>query len=221
MREIVAATFLSLDGVMQAPGGPDEDRSGGFTLGGWIVNYGDEVTNQAVMESFAAPFDLLLGRKTYEIFAAHWPFTRDDGPIAEAFNRATKYVASRSGIALDWQNSVSLGDDVVARLIALKQEEGPPLLIQGSGDLIQTLLRHDLIDEIKLMIFPLVLGKGKRLFGAGAMPAAMRLVDSKVSPSGVMIGRYRRDGAVKPGSFAMAEPSPAEIERRRKWTTES
>lgn len=220
MREIVAATFLSLDGVMQAPGGPDEDPSGGFKLGGWIVNYGDDVTHQAVMDSFSAPFDLLLGRKTYEIFAAHWPCTEDDGPIAGAFNRATKYVASRSGIALDWQNSVSLGDDVVARLTALKREEGPRLLIQGSGDLIQTLLRHDLIDEMKLMTYPLLLGKGKRLFAEGAVPAAMRLIDSTVSPTGVVVGRYRRDGEVKPGSFAMAQPSQAEIARRRKWAAE-
>lgn len=217
MREIVAATFLSLDGVMQAPGGPDEDPTGGFTLGGWLFNYADAVTHEAVMENFAAPFDLLLGRRTYEIFAAHWPFYGDDDPIAASFNRATKYVATRSGIALDWQNSVSLGDDVVGRLAALKREDGPRLLIQGSGDLIQTLFRHDLIDEMKLMIFPLVLGKGKRLFWDGVPPAAMRLADSKVSPSGVMIGRYRRDGEVKPGSFAMAEPSPAEVERRRKW----
>jgi len=220
MREIVAATFVSLDGVMQAPGGPEEDQTGGFRLGGWIVNYGDDVTHRAVMENFAEPFDLLLGRKTYEIFAAHWPFTGDDGPIAEAFNRATKHVASRSGVALDWQNSVSLGDDVVARLAALKREDGPRLLIQGSGNLIQTLLRHDLIDEIKLMIFPLVLGSGKRLFGEGTMPAAMRLIDGKISPSGVVIGRYRRDGEVRPGSFAMAEPSRAEIARRRKWAAE-
>lgn len=220
MREIVAATFLSLDGVMQAPGGPDEDPSGGFKLGGWIVNYGDVVTHQAVMDSFSAPFDMLLGRKTYEIFAAHWPFTEDDGPIAGAFNRATKYVASRSGIALDWQNSVSLGDDVVARLTALKREEGPRLLIQGSGDLIQTLLRHGLIDEMKLMIYPLLLGKGKRLFAEGVVPAAMRLIDSTVSPTGVVVGRYRRDGEVKPGSFAMAQPSQAEIARRRKWAAE-
>lgn len=221
MREIVAATFLSLDGVMQAPGGPDEDPTGGFKLGGWIVNYADEVTHQAVMESFSEPFDLLLGRKTYEIFAAHWPFTGDDGPIAEAFNRATKYIASRSGIALDWQNSVLLGDDVVARLSALKREDGPRLLIQGSGDLIQTLLRHDLIDEMKLMIFPLVLGGGKRLFADGAMPAAMRLIDGKISTTGVLIGRYRRDGEVKPSSFAMAQLSQAEIARRRKWAAES
>lgn len=221
MREIVAATFLSLDGVMQAPGGPEEDPTGGFKLGGWIVNYGDEVSHQAVGDIFAEPFDLLLGRRTYEIFAAHWPFTQDDAPIADAFNRATKYVASRRGVALDWQNSVSLGDDVVARLTVLKREDGPRLLIQGSGNLIQTLLRHDLIDEIKLMIFPLVLGGGKRLFGDGAMPAAMRLIDGKVSPSGVVIGRYRRDGEVKPGSFAMAEPSKAEIARRRKWAAEN
>lgn len=220
MREIVAATFLSLDGVMQAPGGPDEDPTGGFKLGGWLVNCGDDVSNQAIGDLFAEPFDLLLGRKTYEIFAAHWPFTQDDAPIAEAFNGATKYVASRKGVALDWQNSVSLGDDVVARLAALKREDGPRLLIQGSGDLIQTLLRHELIDEMRLMVFPRVLGTGKRLFGDGVPPANMRFVDGKVSPSGVMIGRYRRDGAVKPGSFAMAEPSPAEVERRRKWAIE-
>lgn len=220
MREIVAATFLSLDGVMQAPGGPDEDRTGGFGLGGWLVNYWDEAMGEAIGETFAAPFDLLLGRKTYEIFAAHWPYIEGDEAVAVPFNRATKYVASRSGIALDWQNSVSLGDDVVARLAALKREEGPRLLIQGSGDLVQTLLRHELIDEITLWLFPLVLGKGKRFFGEGAMPAAMRLIESKAWPTGVVTNRYRRDGEVKPGSFALAEPTPAEIARRRKWAAE-
>lgn len=220
MRKIIGGIFQSLDGVMQAPGGPPEDPTGGFEFGGWSATFWDDKMGAAMGGLFGGPFDLLLGRKTYEIFAAHWPFTEDDGAIAEAFNRATKYVASRSGVALDWQNSVSLGDDVVARLTALKREEGPRLLIQGSGDLIQTLLRHDLIDEMQLMIYPLLLGKGKRLFGQGALPAAMSFIDGKVSPSGVMIGRYRRNGDVKPGSFAMAEPSQAEIARRRKWAAE-
>ncbi|MEW6633054.1 MAG: dihydrofolate reductase family protein [Pseudomonadota bacterium] len=215
MRKIVAATFVSLDGVMQAPGGPEEDPAGGFTLGGWTFHYWDDVMGAAMGETFGKPFALLLGRKTYDIFAAHWPY--QDDPIGEAFNAATKYVATHRPESLTWRNTQSLGPDIVATLRRLKQEDGPDLLIQGSSDLIQTLLANDLIDEIRLLIFPLVLGKGKRLFGGGAMPAAFRLASSQASTTGVIIATYERAGEIKVGSFAQEKPSDAELERRRNW----
>ena len=215
MRKIIAATFVSLDGVMQAPGGPEEDPVGGFKFGGWTFYYFDEVAGTAMEELFSKPFDLLLGRRTYDIFAAYWPYQKD--PIADAFNPATKYVATHRPDTLTWQNTQSLGPDVVARLKELKQEEGPDLLIQGSGNLIQTLLANGLIDEIRLMIFPLLLGKGKRLFGDGAMPAAFKLVKSQTSSTGVIIATYERSGEIEVGSFVTGEPSVAELERRRNW----
>lgn len=215
MRKIVAATFVSLDGVMQAPGGPEEDPAGGFTLGGWTFHYWDDVMGAAMGETFGKPFALLLGRKTYDIFAAHWPY--QDDTIGEAFNAATKYVATHRPESLTWRNTQSLGPDIVATLRRLKQEDGPDLLIQGSSDLIQTLLANDLIDEIRLLIFPLSLGKGKRLFGGGAMPAAFKLVKSQASTTGVIMATYERAGEIRPGSFAQQEPSEAELERRRNW----
>ena len=215
MRKIIAATFVSLDGVMQAPGGPEEDPVGGFKFGGWTFHYFDEVAGTAMEELFSKPFDLLLGRRTYDIFAAYWPYQKD--PIADAFNPATKYVATHRPDTLTWQNTQSLGPDVVARLKELKQEEGPDLLIQGSGNLIQTLLANGLIDEIRLMIFPLLLGKGKRLFGDGAMPAAFKLAKSQASTTGVIMATYERGGEIKTGSFAMEQPSEAELERRKNW----
>ena len=220
MRKVVAATFLSLDGVMQAPGGPDEDPTGGFTLGGWTVNYWDAVTREAIAETFSEPFDLLLGRKTYEIFAAYWPYVDKDDAIGSLFNPATKYVASRSTQPLAWQNSVAIKGDVTAAVKKLKQGDGPVLLLQGSGDLIQTLLAADLIDEFRLLIFPLLLGRGKRLFGKGAMPAALKLTKSKVSTTGVTINTYVREGEIMTGSFAAQEPSAAEIERRARMARE-
>jgi dihydrofolate reductase len=215
MRKIIAATFVSLDGVMQAPGGPEEDPVGGFKFGGWTFHYFDEVAGTAMEELFSKPFDLLLGRRTYDIFAAYWPYQKD--PIADAFNPATKYVATHRPDTLTWQNTQSLGPDVVARLKELKQEEGPDLLIQGSGNLIQTLLANGLIDEIRLMIFPLLLGKGKRLFGDGAMPAAFKLAKSQASTTGVIMATYERGGEIKTGSFAMERPSEVELERRKNW----
>jgi len=215
MRKIIAATFVSLDGVMQAPGGPEEDPVGGFKFGGWTFHYFDEVAGTAMEELFSKPFDLLLGRRTYDIFAAYWPYQKD--PIADAFNPATKYVATHRPDSLTWQNTQSLGPDVVARLKELKQEEGPDLLIQGSGNLIQTLLANGLIDEIRLMIFPLLLGKGKRLFGDGAMPAAFKLAKSQASTTGVIMATYERGGEIKTGSFAMERPSEVELERRKNW----
>jgi len=215
MRKIIAATFVSLDGVMQAPGGPEEDPVGGFDFGGWTFHYFDEVAGVAMEELFSKPFDLLLGRRTYDIFAAYWPYQKD--PIADAFNPATKYVATHRPDTLTWQNTQSLGPDIVATLRGLSQEDGPDLLIQGSGNLIQTLLANGLIDEIRLMIFPLLLGKGKRLFGDGAMPAAFKLVKSQTSTTGVIMATYERGGEIKVGSFATEKPSDAELERRKNW----
>ncbi|TRC83183.1 dihydrofolate reductase [Mesorhizobium sp. WSM4310] len=215
MRKIIAATFVSLDGVMQAPGGPEEDPVGGFKFGGWTFHYFDEVGGAAMDELFSKPFALLLGRRTYDIFAAYWPYQKD--PIADAFNPATKYVATHRPDTLTWQNTQWLGEGVVAALRRLKQEDGPDLLIQGSADLIQTLLANGLIDEIRLMIFPLLLGKGKRLFGDDAMPAAFKLVKSQTSSTGVIIATYERAGEIEVGSFVTGEPSDAELERRRNW----
>jgi dihydrofolate reductase len=219
MRRIVVATFTSLDGVMQAPGGPQEDPIGGFALGGWTAPYFDEALGASLGEIFGRPFDLLLGRKTYDIFAAHWPYVTDpNDPIAALFNRVTKYVASRSDRTLSWQNSRLLGNDVAAALTKLKGEDGPDLLVQGSSDLLQTLWKNGLVDEFSVLIFPVVLGKGKRLFGSGAAPAGLKLVKSRSFPTGVIVANYRPDGAVRTGSFQLAEPSEAEIERRRTLT---
>lgn len=225
MRRIVISSFVSLDGVMQAPGGPEEDPSGGFEHGGWTVQLFDETVGAALGDVFAAPFDLLLGRRTYDIFAAHWPLLASDAApagvdegelqIARRFDAATKYVATHRPQSLAWRNSEALGRDVVARLRELKASAGPVLLVQGSSELIQTLLVADLVDEFRLFTFPLVLGKGKRLFGSGTMPAAFDLVESIVSPSGVMMARLARAGDVKTGSFALETPTEAEVERRR------
>jgi dihydrofolate reductase len=214
-RKIITAAFVSLDGVMQAPGGPEEDPTNGFSLGGWTFHYWDDVMGAAMGEIFAKPYALLLGRKTYDIFAAHWPY--QDDPFADAFNAATKYVATHRPESLTWQNSVSLGNDVVAALKTLKEEDGPDLITQGSSELIQALLPARVIDEVRLLIFPLVLGKGKRLFGDGTVPTAYRLASSQASSTGVIMATYESAGGVRTGSFAQAEPSAAELERRRAW----
>lgn len=213
MRKVIATAFVSLDGVMQAPGGPEEDSAGGFKHGGWTFPYWDDVVGAAMGEVFASPFALLLGRKTYDIFAAHWPrvdldpsssrFDEGSAHIARTFNEATKYVATHSPGTLSWANSESLGSDVPGRVRALKRQAGPILLVQGSSELLQTLLAHDLIDEIRLLIYPVVLGKGKRFFGDGAMPAAFKLAGSSTSSSGVLITTYERAGEVRTGSFAL------------------
>lgn len=215
MRKIVVGAFVSLDGIMQAPGGPQEDPAGGFQYGGWFVPYFDEVLGESVDAMFAEPFDLLLGRKTYDIFAAHWPFVGPEDSIGRAFNRATKYVATRNpDLKLDWQNSRPLGTDAVAALETLKAQDGPALLTQGSTELLQTLFRHDLADEINLWIAPVVLGTGKKLFGDGSAPAALKLVGSKTSGTGVTINRYVRAGQVETGSFQIEPPTEAEQRRR-------
>jgi dihydrofolate reductase len=212
MRRIIAATFVSLDGVMQAPGGPEEDPTGGFRFGGWTFPHFDEEGGAAVGSLFEKPFDLLLGRKTYDIFAAYWPYAGDD-PIGRAFNAATKYVATHSHDTLRWENSKSLGEDIVAALAELKEGDGANLLIQGSGNLIQTLQKHGLIDEFTLFVFPVLLGKGKRLFGADAKPSGMKLTQSRSFASGIIMATYVPDGEVRTGSFAQSEPSPEERER--------
>ena len=218
MRQVIAATFLSLDGVMQAPGGPDEDPTGGFSHGGWTVPYWDDETGQAIDEAMAQPFDLLLGRKTYEIFAAHWPYSKEQ-PIADKFNAATKYVATSSTQPLVWDKAVALHDPA-ADVARLKKEDGPKLLIQGSGQLVQTLLAHDLIDSMTLLVFPLLLGPGKRFFGGGTAPAALKLTDSRVSATGVTISTYVRDGGIRTGSFVPEHPSARELARRDKMKRE-
>jgi dihydrofolate reductase len=218
MRKIVVAVTVSLDGVMQGPGAPEEDPTGGFRQGGWIVNYWDGATDRWVSEMIAAPFDLLLGRKTYEIFAAHWQYIKDD-PIADAFNRVTKYVATRSREPLTWKPSVAIRN-VTDEFETLKRQDGPTLLVQGSSQLIQALLSHDLIDEFRLLVFPLVLGGGKRLFGEGSIPVALTLVESKASMTGVAMNTYRRAGAITTGSFALEQPAAAEIARRERLQRE-
>jgi dihydrofolate reductase len=212
MRKLAVNTFMSLDGVMQSPGGPDEDPTGGFTLGGWGVNYFDEEMMGRVADAW--PYELLLGRGTYEIFAAHWPYT--DGPIADQLNSTRKYVASRTLEQADWNNSTLITGDVAEYVGALKNEDGPEIQVHGSPGLIQTLLEHDLIDEFRMWTFPVVIGKGKRFFGDGTVPAALKLVDSKVSKTGVTINTYVRAGEIDTGSFEFDEPTAAELERRKR-----
>ncbi|MBS4097915.1 MAG: dihydrofolate reductase family protein [Sulfuricella sp.] len=216
MRKLIASTFVSLDGIMQAPGGPDEDPTGGFTLGGWTFNYWNEN-----MEISAAGFDgkdreLVLGRLTYEIFEAYWPYQPADDPVATTLNAARKHVASRTLTTLHWNNSTLLDGDVVAAISALKNQPGLDLQIIGSGNLILTLHAASLIDEYNVWTFPLVLGRGKRLFGEDAKPAALRLVRSRVSTTGVVMSTYVPDGGIRPGSFASAAPSERELARRHK-----
>ena len=223
MRKLIVTTFLTLNGVMQAPGGPGEDDSGGFAHGGWLVNYWDEEVGQAMSEAMSAPFDLLLGRKTYDILAAYWPHAADD-PGARPLNDATKYVASRSHPTLEWSNSVLIEGDAAEGVAALKQEDGPELQVHGSGDLIQTLLRHNLVDRYRLSIFPLVIGSGKRLFPGGTVSSGLKLTDSKVTIRIWSRDRHlragRRDrhrivraGLTAPGTHRRARPEPA-----RTWT---
>lgn len=199
MRKIKVLTFLTLDGIMQAPGGPEEDTSGGFLYGGWMVPYFDEFGGQVMAKQMGVPFDLLLGRKTYEIFADYWP--HHDNEVGKPLNKAKKYVASRTLKNLEWNNSELLKNDIVEEIKKLKGQEGPELHVHGSGNFIQTLLKHDLVDEFLLKIFPLTLGMGKRLFAEGTIPAAFKLYESKISPTGVIIASYKRAGEVKTGSF--------------------
>jgi dihydrofolate reductase len=198
MRKTIVLTFLSLDGVMQGPGGPTEDTSGNFTLGGWTVPFFDEFLGAVMTEQMDHPFDLLLGRKTFEIFASYWPDHEEEGA---GINKATKYVASNTLTAHDWKESVFLHGDLVEEIKKLKEQHGPELQVHGSANFIQTLLEHDLVDEFWLKIFPVTLGTGKRLFDNGTIPASYTLVDSKSSPSGVIVATLKRAGDIKTGSF--------------------
>ena len=202
MRKLVVGTFLTIDGVMQAPGGPDEDRDGGFEHGGWSVKHWDEMMG-GIMDEQIQPMDtLLLGRKTYQIFAAHWPRVTDpNDPVATKLNSARKYVVSRTLREAEWKNSSLISRDVAANVARLKEQAGGEIQVTGSGNLIQTLLKHDLIDEFRLWTFPVMIGSGKRLFGDGTIPRALRLVDTKVSTTGVVIQRYERAGKLEYGSF--------------------
>jgi dihydrofolate reductase len=200
MRELIVNTFVTLDGVMQAPGGPDEDRSGGFEHGGWSFGYWDEQMQGAMGELMSKPFDLVLGRKTYEIFAAYWPHHADE-PGAEPLNKATKHVASTTLKDLEWENSRLIEGDVPDGIRGLKEQDGPELQVHGSANLIQTLLEYGLVDEFRLLIFPLVLGTGKRLFDGGTVPAGFEATSSETSSTGVVMATYRTGAEIKYGSF--------------------
>jgi dihydrofolate reductase len=184
---------------MQAPGGPNEDTSGGFRFGGWTVPYWDDFLDKVMAEQMAGPFDLLLGRKTYEIFAGYWPSSKEPG--ADQLNSAKKYVVSTTLTKPEWKNSTVLSDDVVKQIQGLKEQDGPELQVHGSSNLIQTLLQFDLVDELRLKVFPVTLGIGKRLFGDGIVPASLKLLECKASPKGVIVATYVLEGRVKTGSF--------------------
>lgn len=198
MRKLIVLSFNTLDGVMQAPGGPEEDTSGGFKHGGWTVPYFDDFLGTVMAEQMSKPFDLLLGRKTFEIFASYWPHHVDEGP---EINRATKYVASNTLTTHEWGKSVFLKSSVAEEIKRLKQQDGPDIQVHGSANFIQTLLKHDLVDAFWLKIFPVALGMGKRLFAEGTIPAAFTLSESMISPKGVIIANYERAGNVETGSF--------------------
>lgn len=200
MRKLIVSTFLTLDGVMQAPGGSGEDDDGGFAYGGWSVNYWDDRMGEVMGKATSRPFAMVLGRKTYDIMAAYWPNAPEEEG-GRVFNEATKYVASRGRPGLEWSNSVLIEPDAAAGLAALKAEDGPELQVHGSSNLIQTLLRHNLIDEYRLWVFPVVIGSGKRLFADGTIPAGLKLVDSTVSTTGVVIATYEPGGEIVTGSF--------------------
>lgn len=203
MRKLIVPAFISLDGVMQAPGGPEEDTSGGFTHGGWVWPYADE-SDEVMGGVFERPFELLLGRRTYDIFAAYWPHVTEDAPhrgIADQFNGTTKHVATHHADTLEWRNSHALGKDIAAAVRELKRGDGPNLVCQGSSDLVHQLLATDLVDELCLLVYPILLGRGKRLFDDRAQASAFRLEQSKATSKGVLVNRYVREGEVRTGSF--------------------
>jgi dihydrofolate reductase len=220
MRRLIASTFVSLDGVMQAPGTPEEDPADGFAYGGWIFNYMDAGVDISASGFDGKDRDLVLGRRTYEIFEAYWPYQPADDPIARTLNAARKYVASRTLKTPQWNNSILLGEDIVAAIAALKAQPGLGLQIIGSGNLIQSLQAASLIDEYHVWTYPLVLGRGKRLFEGTAKPGALRLIGTRTSPTGVVMSTYVPAGDIRPGSFAQAKPSEKELERRAKVARE-
>jgi dihydrofolate reductase len=205
MRKLVVTTFMTLDGVMQAPGGPDEDRDGGFEQGGWSVGYWDDMMGGVAEEIHLEAGAILFGRRSYEILAGYWPKVGDDDRMAAKLIQAPKHVASRRLDSLEWRNSTLLEGDVAEAVTRLKAEDGGPLLVIGSSGLIQTLLAHDLIDAFKIWTFPVVVGEGKRLFGDGAMPAGLQLTDIRTSTTGVTIATYERAGEIKGGTFGLEE----------------
>jgi dihydrofolate reductase len=199
MRKIIVLSMVSLDGILQAPGGPEEDTSGGFKYGGWTVPYSDDIVGNVIREQMKQPFNLLLGRKTFEIWAAYWPKHESVWP---GINETAKYVVSNTLTKTDWENSLIINGQVVEEIKKLKMQDGPNLHVYGSGNLIQTLLKHDLVDEFWLKTFPVILGSGKRLFSEVINPGALELIDSKISPKGVIVASYKRAGEVKAGSFS-------------------
>jgi dihydrofolate reductase len=220
MRKLIASAFLSLDGIMQAPGGPEEDPTGDFAMGGWMFHFADDSMDISESGFDGRNRELVLGRRTYEIFEAYWPYQPDDHPIAITLNAAKKFVASRTRTKLHWNNSALLTGDVVQEVSALKAQSGPDLQIIGSSNLIQTLQAASLIDEYNVWTFPVVLGRGKRLFGENARPAALRLVLSQVSATGVVMSTYVPDGEIRPGSFPGAGTSEKELIRRKMMKNE-
>ena len=221
MRKLVVLSFITLDGVMQAPGGPEEDPTGGFKHEGWVVGNSDDFLLKVMVKQTSKPFNLLLGRKTYEIFAAYWPYVNSsENPFAAKLNNAKKYVASKTLTKLDWNNSELINGDVPEGIKRIKEQDGPEIQIHGSGNLIQTLLKHDLVDELWLKIFPVTLGAGKHLFAEGTISAAFNLFESETSPSGVIIASYKRAGEVKTGSLGLETPSEAELARRKRLKEE-
>lgn len=200
MRKLIVLSMITLDGVIQGPGGPEEDTSGGFKYGGWVAPYDDDVVGEVIRAQMSERFDLLLGRKTYDIWAAYWPYHEDIWP---GINKVTKYVASHdTSLKLSWENSVLLSGDIAEEVKKLKNENGSDLHVYGSGNLIQTLLKNDLVDELWFKIYPVTLGCGKRLFTEGTIPAAFKLTESKISPMGVIVANYKRSGDVKTWSVA-------------------
>jgi dihydrofolate reductase len=219
MRKIIAITHVTLDGIMQAPGGPQEDPSGGFTQGGWAMLFSDEAGGEALRKIMSGEFDLLLGRRTYEIFAAYWPYAGDN-PIAKAFNKATKYVVTHSLDRFGWANSQPIAGGAVNEIRRLKASDGPELHIWGSSELLQTLTASELVDEFRVWIYPVILGKGKRLFEKGVPPRGLTLVESHSTSTGVLLNTYRPAGPLPLRSLDPDNPSEAELARRKKLATE-
>ena len=200
MRKIITTTFITMDGVMQAPGGPQEDTSGGFTQGGWTFGYWDKLMGDTMTEFMSRPFELLLGKKTYNIFAAFWPTAKTDEVVAKPFNSTKKYVVTHSPMDLTWNNSYLVTGDVAAEIAKLKQMDGPDLWVHGSGNLIQTLLKNSLIDQMVVWTFPVTIGNGKKLFAEGTQAQEFKMMDSKISSTGVIIGTYEPAGSIKTGT---------------------
>lgn len=219
MAKIIVNNFVSLDGVIQSPGGPDEDTSNGFKWGGWVAPHWDDVMNETMGASMQKPYDLLLGRRTYEIFAAHWPYRQND-PIADKFNSICKYAVSGKQMELSWKGSILITGDVVAQLQQLKSQPGPDLMVFGSGKLVQTLLANNLVDILHVWTFPVTIGKGKRLFAEGTQPGNWKVTDSRVSTTGVVISSYEPAGEIRLAAIAPEAPSEAELERRERHAVE-